>query len=286
MAREIIWTWQRRVHDSFPFLRGTFLHLKLQVFPVRIDHHVDVIVSLRSSVQAECEAAGVVGQIDRRARSIPEHILPPKPAAAQAGMSFAERDHVLEETKDVLICPESAPVQPSSFVVLVIGIVVAELRVQELVPGPEHRSPVREKQQATEILNLLPAQREHRRWHTFFPFVPAIPTVVLVRAILIIVTIRPVTFAVVGNEIVQREAVVGGYKVHALVGVISVSASVGKKVIAAVEPPHQVRDHPRIALDEAADIVAKASVPLQPSYTGESSAELKSTGIPGFRDQP
>ena len=44
-------------------------------------------------------------------------------------MSFPKTDHVLEETKYVLVLLELAPVQPSGFVVLVIGIVVAELRV-------------------------------------------------------------------------------------------------------------------------------------------------------------
>ena len=42
-----------------------------------------------------------------------------------------------------LIRLELAPVQPSGFVVLVIRIVIAELRVQEFVAGPEHRDAVR-----------------------------------------------------------------------------------------------------------------------------------------------
>jgi hypothetical protein len=56
-----------------------------------------------------------------------------------------------------------------------------------------------------------------------------------------------------------------GYVVDALVGVIRIRAAVGKEVIAAIDAPHQVGNHPSVTLDEAADIVAKASVPLAPS---------------------
>ena len=47
-------------------------------------------------------------------------------------MRFPERDHLFEETKNVLIRLELAPVKPADFVVLVVRIVVAELRVQEV----------------------------------------------------------------------------------------------------------------------------------------------------------
>src|SRR5208337_3943814 len=116
-------------------------------------------------------------QINRRTGSVPVDILPPEPAAAQGRMSFPKRNHAFEKTEDVLIPPELAPVQPSSFVVLVIGIVITVLRVQEFIPGPEHWDPVRQQQQAAEILNLLPAQRQHGRWRSFVSFVPTVPTV-------------------------------------------------------------------------------------------------------------
>ena len=52
------------------------------------------------------------------------------------------------------------PVQPSDFIVLVIGIVIAKLGVQEFVTSPEHWDAVREQQQTAEILDLLSAERE------------------------------------------------------------------------------------------------------------------------------
>src|SRR2546430_16213185 len=118
-------------------------------------------------------------------------------------MSFPERNHVLEETKNVRVRTQLAPVQPSGFVILVIGIVVAKLRIQEFISGPEHWDSVRKKQQTAEILDLLSAQRQYLRCRSFVPFAAAVPTIVFVHAVLVIVTIRPVAFVVVGDEIVQ-----------------------------------------------------------------------------------
>src|SRR5260370_34959615 len=117
-------------------------------------------------------------------------------------MGFPERNHVLEETNNVRVRTQLAPVQPSGFVILVIGIVVAKLRIQEFVAGSEHWGPVREKQQTAEIFDLLPSQGQHLRWRALIPFVAAVPTVVFVHAIWIILTIVPVALVVVGDEIV------------------------------------------------------------------------------------
>src|SRR5208337_2870575 len=189
-------------------------------------------------------------------------------------MTLPERNHAFEETENILISPELAPVQPSRFVVLVIGIIVAELRVKEFIPSSEHWDSVGQQQQAAEVLDLLPAQRQHGRGRAFVPFVPTVPTVVVVHAILIVVTICPVMLAVVGDEIVQGKAVVRSQIVQALIGVIGIGAVVGKQVIAAIDAPHQVRDHSWISLNETANIVTKTPVPLEPIYAWESAAEL------------
>jgi len=91
---------QSGVHDSLPLLCCSLLHIELQFFPVRIDHCVNVVISLRA-VQAECQAVRVVGQIDRGADAVPGNILPPEPAPAQRGMISSERNHLLEELENV-----------------------------------------------------------------------------------------------------------------------------------------------------------------------------------------
>ena len=138
MLREIIGTRQSCIHNSLPLLRHALLDVELQLFPVRIDHCVDVIIALRSAVQAECQAARFVRQINGWAYSVPGDILAPEPAATQGRMSFPERNHAFEETKDFLVRRQLAPIQPSRLIVLVVGIVVAELGVEEFISGSEH----------------------------------------------------------------------------------------------------------------------------------------------------
>ena len=74
-------------------------------------------------------------------------------------MSFPECNHTFEETEDVLIRRELAPVQPPNFVILVVRVVVAQLRVQEFITCAKHWGPIGQEEQATEILYLLPTQR-------------------------------------------------------------------------------------------------------------------------------
>src|ERR1700758_1721833 len=139
-------------------------------------------------------------------------------------MTFTKRNHVLEETENVSIRLQLAPVQPSGLVVLVIGVVVAELRVQEFVAGPEHWDSVRKHQQAEEILYLLAPQSQHFMRRAFVAFVTTVPAVVGVGAILVAVAVRQVVLFVVGDEIVQSKAVMRRDKIHTLVSVIGLEA--------------------------------------------------------------
>src|SRR5262249_59750435 len=108
------------------------------------DHHVNVVVVLGSTVQAKRHAVGVVGQVGACTRAVPGNILAPEAAAGQARVRLAKRNHVLEETKNVAVRLQLAPVKPSSDVVLVIGIIVAILRVQKFVAGAKHGGAVDE----------------------------------------------------------------------------------------------------------------------------------------------
>ena len=191
-------------------------------------------------MQAECQAVRVLGQIDRGADAVPGNILPPESAPAQRGMIFPERNHLLEEPENVLVGSELTPIQPSNFVILVIGIVVAKLGIQELVPGAKHRRTVGQEEQTAEILYLLAGAMRGLAGETaFIPFLPTIPTVVRVGTVLIIISVLPIVLAVIGDEIVEGEAVVGRHIIHTLIRVISVGAAVWKQIIAAIDTSHQ-----------------------------------------------
>src|ERR1700740_1863050 len=135
-------------------------------------------------------------------------------------MPFSKTDHVLEKTENVSILLELTPVQPSGLVVLVIRIVIAELRVQEFVAGPEHGDPVREHEQTEKILYLLASEGQHFIGRAIIAFETTVPAIVGVGPILVVVAIRPVVLFVVGDEIVKRKTVMRGQEVHALVSVI------------------------------------------------------------------
>src|ERR1700739_142785 len=200
-------------------------------------------------------------------------------------MGFPERDHLFEETKNVLIRLELGPVKPTEFVVLVIGIVVAELCVQELIASPEHWYAIRQQKQTAEVLHLFPAKRHDVRRYSFMSFMTAVPAVILIHSILVVLTIRPVVFMVVRNEVVKCEAVVGIDIIHGLVRVIGIGTAVRKKIVAAINATHQVRDHSPIALDKTTNIITKPRIPLEPGQPRKSTSELIRAGVPGFCDQ-
>src|ERR1700678_1909383 len=179
-------------------------------------------------------------------------------------MIFAERNHLLEESKNILIGSELTPIQPANFVVLVVGIVVAKLRVQEFVAGAKHRRTVGQEEQATEILYLLPAQCADCGGDSFIPLLSTIPTVVRIRAVLIIISVLLIVLAVIRDKIVEREAVVRRYIIHTLIRVISVGTAVGKQIIAAIDTSHYIRNHPCVTFNKTANVIAKSPVPLEP----------------------
>src|SRR5215471_20167133 len=151
----------------------------------------------------------------------------------QRGVAFSECNHLFEETENVLIRLQLSPIEPTDFVVLVIGIVVAKLGVQELITSPEHRDAVRQQNQTAEVLNLFPPQRQNRFWRLRVSFVVAVPAVILVHPILVVLTIGPVMFLVVRNEVVKCEAVVRVDIVHSLICMIGIGPAVRKQIVAA-----------------------------------------------------
>src|SRR5262249_43069517 len=157
---------------------------------------------------------------------VPIDIFPPKSAAAQRGVLLSEGNQALKKAKHILIGLELAPVQPAGGVVLVVGIVVAELGVEKLIAGAKHRCAIRYHEQAKEILDLFSPQSKHFSGCPFIPFISAVPAVVVICPVLVIVPICQIAFLVVSDEVVQGEAIVRSNIVDALIGVIGVGAGV------------------------------------------------------------
>src|ERR1017187_168054 len=200
-------------------------------------------------------------------------------------MRLPKRNHTFEEAECVRIRLDLTPIQPAGFVVLVIRVVVSELCIQELVPGPEHWDAVREHEEAEEVLSLFPAKCQNLRWRAPVSFVSAVPTVIRVHTVLIVMTVFPVVFVVIRNEIIECEAIVAIDIVEGLEGMIGMLTAVRKQVIAAVDTTHKIRDHPRVAPHKTTDIIAITRVPLQPGRARKSASELVTTHVPRFCDQ-
>ena len=93
------------------------------------------------------------------------------------------------------------------------------------------------------------------------PFDATVPAVVVVGAILVVLAVGLVVFVVVGDEVTQREAVVGGDEVDAAGRPAPAEAI---QVAAAAEPIGKLRNLARVTLPELAHVVAVLAVPLAP----------------------
>ncbi len=88
-----------------------------------------------------------------------------------------------------------------------------------------------------------------------------------------------------GNTLNFGRSHVRSNVVDALIGVIGVVAVIGEKIVAPVDPPHQVGDHSRVTFHKPAQVIAEPAVPLQPRDAGKASPELVGSRVPGLSDQ-
>src|SRR5689334_9137835 len=111
-------------------------------------------------------------------------------AAADIGEMSDELDHVLA------VLAEIVPADPADLVVLAIGVVVAGLRVADLVAGKEQRNALRQHKAGQHVLAQLPAQAENGRI-VGRALDTAIVAVVVVGAVAIVLAIGLVVLLVV-----------------------------------------------------------------------------------------
>ena len=101
----------------------------------------------------------------------PEHAVgavgaPPVEPAMAADLRKRRRSSVRRAMKSVRSSPslaEICPVDPADLIVLAIGVVVADLRVADLVAGEQQRHALRQQQAGELVLAQLPAQRHDLR---------------------------------------------------------------------------------------------------------------------------
>src|SRR6185503_8293400 len=107
---------------------------------------------------------------------------------------------------------------------------------------------------------------------------PAVPGEVVAAAVAVLLAVRFVVLAVVGDEVGEGEPVVAGDEVDAARGGAEV---VGEEVAGAGQAGGHLRDQPRVAAHEPAHQVAVAPVPLRPAHAGEGPDVVGAGGVPG-----
>ena len=121
------------------------------------------------------------------------------------------------ESMEVLVAVEEVPVEPAGLIIVAIGIVVSGLAAPRLVSHRHHRYADRKHRDHQKIPYLSGSQcfdGRVVRW----PFHAAIPAAIVVRAIAIVLAVRLVVLGLVGNKVVQREAVMASDEIDALLG--------------------------------------------------------------------
>ena len=172
------------------------------------------------------------------------------------------------------------PLVPGDLVVLAPGVVVAVLGAAQLVAAEEHRDALRQHERHEEVALLAGAQRVDLRI-VGRALGAAVPGPVVVGPVAVVLLVRLVVLLVVGDEVGEREAVVGGDEVDrrervAPVGLVQVAgAGKARREVADAGLPA-----PEVAHDVAVD-----AVPLRPLH-GEV-ADLVAAGpdVPGLGDE-
>ena len=173
------------------------------------------------------------------------------------------------------------PVQPADGVVLVVGVVVALLGAAHLVTGRQHGCALGQQQRGQHhaletVAGTVDVRIVGGAFHA------GVPAVVVVVAVAVVLAVGLVVLLVVGDQVVQREAVVRGDEVDAGLrgAAVVVELLAGAGDLAGEGAPVLVRLQP-----EAAYRVTEAVVPFAPA--GQVAAQLVAarSGIPGFGDE-
>ena len=105
------------------------------------------------------------------------------------------------------------PVEPIQVIILTVSVVVALLRMSDLVPHEDHGDALAEHQDGECVFDLTAAQRHDVRI-IGGPLNAAVPRVIVVGAIVVVLAVGLVVLVVLAEEIPKGEAVVTGDEVH------------------------------------------------------------------------
>ena len=104
---------------------------------------------------------------------------------------------MLEELENLLVLLQQIPIQPRSDIVLTVGVIIAKLRVAELIPRQEHGNAPAAHQEGKGVAHHAAAQGVHSRVPRI-PLCAAVPTVVIVGAVHVVFAVFLVVLLIIG----------------------------------------------------------------------------------------
>ena len=134
---------------------------------------------------------------------------------------FSSDNHVLfpqpgygaDKLMEIFMLFQVIPVEPGDLIVLTVGIVVALLRVQELVSGQNHgHAPAEEEDRHGVLRQLFPEGKDTRIFG--FSLGAAVPAAVVIGPVRIVPAVGFIMLSPVGIQVMKGKAVVAGDKVY------------------------------------------------------------------------
>ena len=123
------------------------------------------------------------------------------------------REWVADKLMEVFVLFQVIPVEPGDLIVLTVGIVVALLRVQELVSGQNHgHAPAEEEDRHGVLRQLFPEGKDARVFG--FSLGAAVPAAVVIGPVRIVPAVGFIMLSPVGIQVMKGKAVVAGDKVY------------------------------------------------------------------------
>src|SRR5258708_3147975 len=193
-------------------------------------------------------------------------------------MVCAQKSHI---AMHISVLRNQRPVEPTDLVVLAIGVVVTLLRAPHFVAHRYHRETQRQHRHREEILHLPVAELLHVGVGGG-TFNSPIITSIVVSTVAVAFAIGLVVLAVVGNQIVECEAVVTGHEIDAGLR-LALLATVDLR--AAEQPIAKWRERIVIPTEKAAHIIAKSPIPLPPIIPKEAAHLVQARRVPRLGDQ-
>src|SRR5271157_4993169 len=130
---------------------------------------------------------------------------------------YTALDQQLREPENVGVLGQQIPVEPTRIIVLTVGVIVAALTTSHLVAHYKHGHTNRKEGGGEKVLYLPVAQP------LYFGIVrraldAAVPASVLLAAIAVVFAVFLVVLLVIGDEVVEGEAIVARNEIDALFG--------------------------------------------------------------------